>query len=90
VFGGPCRYGRSTVGRAVLAQLSIVLFNYLFTYASIKLQRPRFERIRPYVEDVDGAGSEEVKRGVTHGQGQSRPAGDKFVAPAATVRGNLF
>jgi ABC-type multidrug transport system permease subunit len=41
-------YGASTVRHAILAQLGIVAANYLFTYLSLKVQKPSFEQLLPY------------------------------------------
>lgn len=41
-------YGSSTVKHAIIAQLGIVAANYLFTYLSIKAQKPSFEKLLPY------------------------------------------
>ena len=39
--------GVNTIGRAVKAQLVIVAANYLFTYLSLVLQKPAYEKLTP-------------------------------------------
>jgi hypothetical protein len=55
-------YAQASVSKAVIAQFAIVLANYVFTYASIKLQKPSFEAIEPPNDEQNSTG--EVSKGV--------------------------
>jgi hypothetical protein len=44
--------GKSTIEGALKAQAAIILFNYVATYLSLVLQKPKFERLRPYPTDA--------------------------------------
>lgn len=38
-------YGESTIKHAVLSQIGIILVNYIFTFVSLSLQKPSFQKI---------------------------------------------
>ncbi len=40
--------GVNTIKRALSIEVAIVLTNYVLTYISLLVQKPRYEKIRPY------------------------------------------
>ena len=55
-------YGDSTIQHAVLSQVGIILINYIFTFASLSLQKPSYEQITPFAAAASGASTDKVKK----------------------------
>ena len=58
-FSGP----GSTVKRAMIAQIAIILANYVFTFLSLTMQKPSSEQLRSCSED---ASKSKIKSSASH------------------------